>query len=317
MMASIGTMAINPRLYPKLRSNAEDLLFAIDQFRIQGRDLDVLRIVPHRSQDLPTRLLIDVLTSGLSQIGQGTESLGNMLPYYVDKALVELRSRNDASEQDIAKIEYAYLPLMRYEYQPRTLVALLAKDSALFVEVVSHVFRGKNAPDDEVLTEKAKARARTSYELLSAFKTVPGLKDEGIDVDALHSWVSQARALAVEKGLEDMCDERIGTVPAHAPISPGESHWPPAAICNVIESVAAEHIERGFEIECFNKRGVYSKAFGEGGGQERTLAAKYQAWADLAGQFPRTSAMLSSIAQSWLNSAAREDTRAEQWKLKS
>ena len=50
-------------------------------------------------------------------------------------------------------------------------------------------------------------------------------------------------------------------------------------MCQVTDAVAAEHLERGFVIECINKRGAYSKGINEGG-QEQKLAARYKDWAD-------------------------------------
>jgi hypothetical protein len=75
-------------------------------------------------------------------------------------------------------------------------------------------------------------------------------------------------------------------------------------------------MESGFEIECFNKRGVHSRGLNEGGDQERELAARYQAWSDALPHFPRVSAMLLSVADGWRAHAEREDVKAEQGKMK-
>jgi hypothetical protein len=217
---------------------------------------------------------------------------------------------------EIARLEYAYLPLLRHESEPLTVFSLLASDPEMFVDVLSHVFRGKNAPPDQVITADMKARAEISYDLLSAFKTVPGLRDGKIDAQVLSEWVTKARTLAAAKGLDDIGDQRIGYVLAHAPQDASEPFWPPSAVCQVIDAVAAEHVERGFAIECFNKRGVYGRGINEGGGQEREFAARYKGWADATLKYPRTSAMLMGISDDWARHAEREDIRAEQGKMK-
>ena len=84
----------------------------------------------------------------------------------------------------------------------------------------------------------------------------------------------------------------------------------------MIEAAASEHIERGFAIECFNKRGVFSKGVNEGGRQEREFADRYKGWAEAALRYPRTSAMLTAISEDWTRSAERADVEAEQSKLK-
>ena len=299
-----------------IHGTLDQLLFAVDQLRMRNRHLDVLGHVHMRLKDLPTDLIQDLLGKGASQAGEASKRMGNMLPYYVAQTLSELRRRNDLPDLEIAKIEYAYLPLLRYEKQPLTIVGLMATDADLFVDVLSHVFRGKNAEPKVDVTDDMKARASASHDLLMMFKTVPGINGSKVDLDALAAWVSQARSTAAAKDLSEICDIYIGHVLAHAPNDPAEAIWPPSAVCRVIETTASAKLESGFSTECFNKRGVYSKAINEGGGQERDLAALYLQWADSTHQYPRTSATLAAIAEGWTRRAADEDTRAEQGKLK-
>ena len=87
-------------------------------------------------------------------------------------------------------------------------------------------------------------------------------------------------------------------------------------MCTVIEKIGASELENGFSIECFNKRGVVTKAIHEGGGQERSLALTYERWAAATSRFPRTSAMLTRISEYWESNAKGEDTRAELDKMK-
>ena len=305
----------NAGLLP-VQAPIDELLFAIDQFRSVGRDIDVLGLLHTRGKDLPTRLLVNLLAKGAEQVGDGIKRVGNMLSYYIAQALKEVRTRSDVDKLEIARLEYAYLPLLRHESEPLTVFSLLASDPEMFVDVLSHVFRGKNVPPDLVITAELKARAETSYDLLSAFKTVPGLRDGRIDAQVLSEWVTGVRTLAAAKDLDDISDQRIGYVLAHAPQDPSEPYWPPSAVCQVIEAVAAAHVERGFAIECFNKRGVHGKGINEGGGQEREFAARYKGWADSTVLYPRTSAMLMAISDDWTHHAEREDVRAEQGKMK-
>lgn len=294
----------------------DDLLFAIDQYRSVGRDIEVLGWVHRRSKDVPSSLLVELLTKGVGQVDDGLRRLSNMLSYYVGLALKELRTRGDVEKLQIAKLEYAYFPLLRHEQDPLTIYDLLASDPEMFVDVLSHVFRSKNAPDDQIITDEMKARANISYDLLSAFKSVPGRREEKIDASVLSDWVARVRSLATAKGLDEIADQRIGVVLAYAPQDIDEAFWPPSAVCQVIEATASEQVERGFSIECFNKRGVYRKDIHEGGGQELELANRYRGWAVATMKYPRTSAMLMVISEDWIRRAERADVKAEQSKLK-
>jgi hypothetical protein len=87
----------------------------------------------------------------------------------------------------------------------------------------------------------------------------------------LSDWVKNVRVLAAAKDLVDIGDDRIGFVLAYAPQDVDEHFWPPSAVCKVIEAEASVQIERGLMIECFNKRGAYSKGINEGGEQSTSL----------------------------------------------
>lgn len=299
-----------------LEGPVDDVLFAINQLRSVERDIEVLGMLHRRSKDLPSSMLVDLLAKGAGQVDAGLKRLGNMLSYYVGLALKELRTRSDVEKLQIARLEYAYFPLLRHESESLTIYSLLASDPEMFVDVMSHVFSGKNAPEDQVITDEMKARAKISYDVLSAFKNVPGLHDGKINSRELSEWVVKARVLAADKGLDDIGDQRIGFVLAHAPPDADEPFWPPSAVCQVIELAASNHVERGFAIECFNKRGVFRKGINEGGNEERGFAERYKGWADATLKYPRTSATLMEISDDWRRSSERADIEAEKSKLK-
>jgi hypothetical protein len=233
--------------------SVDDLLFAIDQYRSVGRDIEVLGWMQRRSKDVPSGLLLDMLASGVGQAAEDFERMGNMLSYYIGLALKELRTRSDVEKRQIANAEYAYLPLLRQEREPLIIYDLLASDPEMFVDVLSHVFRGKSAPVDQIITQEAKARANTSYDLLSEFKIVPGFLDGKIDANMLSDWVRNVKVLAAAKDLVDIGDNQIGFVLAYAPQDVDEHFWPPSAVCKVIEVATARKMEQVLPVRyCYN-----------------------------------------------------------------
>ena len=295
----------------------ELLLQAIQEFRRMSRSMEVLELGNRRLRELPTELILSLLSESQIQIGNAkVMGGGTMLSHYLNAALKELQSRSDAKLEDIARQEYAYFDFLSYEKRPLMLYKFLAEDPSLFVEILSHVFHGKNSPPKTDLTEHEKARAHVSFKLLSSFRTIPGLKDNMVNESELKSWIVDVRNSASKLDLVDIADEYIGHVLAHAPVNPTEGFWPPSPVCKVIEEFGASEIETGICIECYNKRGVVTKAIHEGGAQERILASDYERWATETISFPRTSAMLLKIAESWTNRAKQADIRAELGKMK-
>lgn len=127
----------------------------------------------------------------------------------------------------------------------------------------------------------------------------------------LEGWVAEVQAAA--RGVErvEVADISIGETLARSPKDPDGS-WPSAAVRSIIEAVASEELERGFMIQVYNSRGVFMKSLGEGGAQERELAASYRGYAELVrARWPRTAAMLDLIAEQYLAHAREADLRAE------
>ena len=79
-----------------------------------------------------------------------------------------------------------------------------------------------------------------------------------------------------------------------------------------MERIASPQIGQGFNIGVLNGRGVTTRAIGEGGAQERELAAKYRRWAEQrAFDYPFVSSILERIASDYDRQAAREDDEAK------
>jgi hypothetical protein len=292
----------------------DDLLRAVKEFRAVGRSIEVLCLGHRRLTEFSSEIIITLLSEGLQQ--SESKQSGTMLSYYLESAFKELDGRADVERFAIARLEYAYLPAIQDQRRSLVIYEQIAENPLLFIEILSHIYRGKNSPAREDVTDHERNIASVSFRLLSSFKTLPGASAEGVDLAKLESWIAGVRTAAAERDITDIADQHIGKTLAHSPRFDTGAIWPPVEVCMVIENLASEQIETGFEVECFNKRGAYMKSMGEGGAQERALAGEYSNWATQSAEFCRTSAMLERISESWNRMADREDLRAEVDKLK-
>ncbi|MDW7599183.1 hypothetical protein R1V99_01145 [Stenotrophomonas maltophilia] len=294
----------------------DDLMHAITQLQTARRSVDVLAMLNKRAVDVPTDTLEQLLIESCDQLNAGFERYGNMLRFYLARTLEELRGRADVAPFAVAMLEYSLFQFVHRESNELTLFKLMAREPALFVDLLSKMYRRKDAAQDEEIGEDVKREARAAFRVVHEFKEVPGLEGEVVDEGLLRSWVSEVKARSRGAAIEEPTDRRVGALLAHSPVERQGETWPCNAVCRVIEELASEHMESGFQMECFNKRGVHSRGINEGGGQERELAARYQAWSDALPHFPRVSAMLLSVADGWRAHAEREDVEAEQSKMK-
>ena len=226
----------------------------------------------------------------------------------------------------VAQLEFALLPFLEHtERGPKSLVAAIETTPSVFVDLLKMVYRAEGEEARE-LSELDRASARLAYGLLSNLQVVPGTKwtkpsssdglgrrFEGdisfpigeVDEHVLGSWIKEARTLATESGRLEMCDQKIGEVFAYAP-GDREHEWPCQAVRSQIEHVKSEALESGIETGIFNKRGVHWRD--RGGKQERLIAQRFRGYATATqGKWPRTSAVLRQLAETFERLARRED----------
>jgi hypothetical protein len=141
--------------------------------------------------------------------------------------------------------------------------------------------------------------------LLANFRRIPGSDDNGkIDEQALRDWVKQSQSLCAQYGRAEIGDQKIGEA-LSARIIGKDGVWPCEEVRKVLEECGTPELATGFQVGVYNSRGVHAR--GDGGNQERDLAATYRNWARrLAFEYPYVASVVEGIAE-------RYDREAEMW----
>jgi len=150
--------------------------------------------------------------------------------------------------------------------------------------------------------------AERSYRFLEAIERIPGHNELGVlEAKILAQWVTAVRQSCLELSRADIADHCIGKVLSHAP-SGKDGVWPCEPVRDVMEEIQSEPLMQGACTGIYNSRGVHWR--GEGGNQERALAAKYRNWGhSLQISHPFVaSKLLMSLAKTYDHEASREDT---------
>ena len=297
------------RLVSPYGINNIDAARAVRNFLKHDRPFGAIKLLADR-EVTPASLAAEALESAL-QTSTPTDRPDSSFGYEVGELLDRLASSADVEEGRIARLEWAFLPLLRHRRTPKLLHRELARNPDLFADVVSVVFRAADEEPREVQNHE-RDRAQRGYELLSSWRTVPGISEDGaVDGDRLKEWVRRARELLRARGRAVIGDEMIGQMLSGSPHGP-DGGWPHPAVRDVIEEVASPDLERGIEIGVYNSRGTIVKDPYEGGTQERKLAERYEGYAKAAAdRWPRTAALLRRIADGYRKDADREDQRAQ------
>lgn len=248
----------------------DDLLFGVQRYLEYGRPLAALDAATRRLSELPTTLLVQLLDGVVPELNASARGGGNLSIYNIEHAFDELRKRGDIAPDDIAALEFRYLPVFKLRRQPLVLHTLLVQRPHMFMDAICAVFKPANR-EPEPVSEGADKLAVAAYGLLTGLQVLPGQNGAEVDYAELLAWCQAVRQIAVEVDRAKITDQRIGALLAHAPSSQVDGAWPHEAVRAVIEHLASEEVERGLAIERFNMRGAYSKSIGEGGSRSGCL----------------------------------------------
>lgn len=232
--------------------------------------------------------------------------------YELENLLGYVRA-GDVDEERLAVLEWQLLPALGYDGRSPVLERRLARDPAFFTEIVSLIYKPRGAEAGEKTPQHI---ASNAYRLLSQWKIVPGSTEEGGEVHAevLATWTDEARKLLAEADRREVGDIHIGHVLAHAQ-GDDDGTWPTKPVRDLIERIASPKLEEGLRLQIYNNRGATSRGLLEGGAQERGLAARYDHLAGLIReQWPRTAAVLASLAKGYEREARRHDEEAERYR---
>ena len=261
------------------------------------------------------------LMEAVATVGDEPEGHYQLQPYDIEKAFKILDSSDTFSVEQMAGLEFAYMDALleyggsRGKHGVPNLENYIVDHPEFFVQVVAWVYKRRDSgadPKELRLNDPLhiQNRAKRGYKLIEGLQSIPGRNKQGeIDADLLLGWVNTVRNSCAELGRQDVGDISLGKLLAEAPKG-ADDVWPCEPVRQVLEQIQSEKISEGITVGLFNSRGVHAR--GEGGDQERELAAMYRKWAS-ALEFSHpfvASNILKYMADRYESYAQSEDTEA-------
>ena len=257
------------------------------------------------------------LLSDAGSVDSEPENHYRIESYQISEALDSLDGRPDVTPNEMVFIEFMYIGALDWsERGIPNLERHIAESPMFFVQALAFMFPRNDSGEDppEWTVEDSERRAglaSAAFKLFRRINHIPGTtKDGKIDSEALLAWVIETRRLCAEFGRTKIGDQYIGQLFSGASAEEDGS-WPCLPVCEAMERIASPEMGQGFRIGTHNSRGATTRAIGEGGAQERELAAKYRNWSERrAFDYSRVSDILESIAADYDRQAAQEDDEA-------
>lgn len=255
----------------------------------------------------------DVLALILEQILLGDEpNVPLQDSYHFGQAIKHIEQAADFPRDRLIRLEFAILPLLGYfrQHEASVLNQAVMSDPTMFAEVISLAFRPRTGERPE-LDAGQQAAAERAWHLLNECEVQPGTNESGeTDTKTFSEFVVATQEICRANDRIDVCNISLGEIIARGPTG-ADGVFPFEPARPVLDADENAKMLQGFHTGCFNKRGVVSRSMDDGGAQERDLSATYRGHSVApATSFPRLSAALEGLAQTYDRHAVREDIDA-------
>jgi len=246
---------------------------------------------------------IEALLNGTST----DEPVGAMDAHNIIEIIKMLQADSQINEDDLVKIEWAYLPLLR-DYnnaQPKILGKKLSQNPEVFLEVIQLVYKSKNQENKKELNDSDESIALNAWKLLHGWKRPPGMLDNGsFSAEMLKNWYDEVKTKSIASGYYKIAMTHLGQVLFYTPPDPSRL-WIHKSVAELLDAEENESIRDGYSIAVFSSRGAYN--VDPSGAPERELARSWRQKADEIEQlgFIRFATCLKRIAFSYDREAER------------
>ena len=301
--------------------NLENINWILENFFENNRFLAAVDVAHQalRESDfkisLNNELLVKVLNKLVFNLNKDKQTLDSSVQRDILKVIEYLQNEEDISSEDVARIEWTYISLFRFEsLEPTYLEEEIKNNPSFFVQLVSWLYKPVNDKKEEEDLEESilEARAKNSWELLNIISVIPGQKqDNEIEFSTLKMWVDKARELFEKVDRKKIGEREIGKLLSSSPQGK-DGIWPHESVRDIIEIIDSPEMKTGLENGKMNSRGTIGKEVYEGGKKERELADNYIEQAEeLKLEWPVTASVLRQLAKNYNREAEIEDRRTE------
>jgi hypothetical protein len=258
----------------------DNISAAIEKLIKYGRPysaISCLERMKYAEQLIDTHQCIRVLLAALTS----SESSNTLDSHCIIELIKFLQSESSVNQDDLFKVEWAYLPLLD-GYSggvPKLLERTLASSPEFFTEIIQLIYRSeKEDQPSKQPTQESISIANNAWQLLHKWKTPPGTQEDGtFSEEHFTIWLQHVKAICSESGHLEAALSYIGEVLVHAPADPS-GLWLHRAVATALNGREEKTMRSGFETATYNLRGVH--CVDPTGTPERLLAEQFRSKAE-------------------------------------
>jgi hypothetical protein len=262
------------------------------------------------------RLVVDALEAGVAETNAAPARAQDVV-YHMARLIQAIVESKRLQPGAVMHLEWMYFGALEYNAQHKLLIHQhLMSDSVLLLQLVELLYRPEGSADEDRSepSEREKSLASQAWRILHHWAPFKDASPRSmLDTEELVASIESCRALAATRRHTRVVDNLLGKALASCP--PGvDGVWPHESIREVLERYSVvQEIADGFVAGKQNLRGATWRRPGDGGEQEKGLAAGYAEWQRALGlTHPRTSGLLGRLAENYRSDANWQDVLVRQ-----
>ena len=235
--------------------------------------------------------------------------------YYIDSVVKDLdKSEDPEIIQELIQIEFFAFRIFlhRRDINELRLVKELMTNPELLMDLMVMAYKS-DAGDEKCVSElddNKELMARCSLQILYNFPCCPAVDAHGnVNPDELRTYIARLYELSVERHRSQVVDMMVGNLLGNLPRN---GSYPQPVLGELVEELKNDSVDEHIRMRIFNSRGVTTRAFAEGGDQERALVALFAGYRDKVNfKYPRLAKIFTSLMQQYERDAKHEDCVAQ------
>lgn len=237
--------------------------------------------------------------------------------FYIDSVIEDLdKSEDPEIIQPLIQIEFlTYQTLEHYRNinELRLIKELMSKPE-LLIELMVMAYKSDEENEEEDVSQSKqnirKMMASNAFHILYNLSCCPGVDDHGnVNPDTLRKYIYRLYELSADHHRSKVVDMIVGSLLGNLPRN---DTYPQAILGEIVEELNRDSVDENIRIRIFNSRGVTTRAFAEGGDQERSLVELFKSYRDkVKFTYPRLAKIYTKLMNEYERDANREDCVAQ------
>ena len=291
-------------------------IHVVDKLARVNRYDEALELIYHKKDSqIPNSLKVNVI-KGLIFSGQ-RDFTPRVDWYYIGSVIEDLDKSEDPDIiSELIQIEFfAYRALEHHrDINGLRLIKELMSKPELLMELMVMAYKSDDIKEEEEVSESEinnrNLMATCSFSILYNLSCCPGVDGQGnVNPEALRTYIYRLYELSVEHHRSQVTDMVVGSLLGNLPRN---DSYPQDIFGEIVEGLKSDSVDEHIQMRIFNSRGVTTRAFAEGGDQERELVALFKIYRDkVKFKYPRLAKIFTKMMDRYEYYSNREDCVAQ------